>query len=33
MPLLRSAQETGPDDVDGVRRHQLTMLAALEGLR
>jgi V/A-type H+-transporting ATPase subunit A len=32
-PLLRSAPETGPDDVEGVRRRQRAMVAALEDLR
>ncbi len=32
-PLLRAPEETGPDDADGVRRHQQDMLATLEALR
>jgi V/A-type H+-transporting ATPase subunit A len=31
-PLLRAPEETGPDDAEGVRRHQEAMLAELTGL-
>jgi V/A-type H+-transporting ATPase subunit A len=31
-PLLRAREETGPEDVDGVREHQQVMLARLADL-